>query len=87
MPLRMCYWAGLGGLAACVFGGLVVVGLPRLFHASTAPSCNASRLDFWCVLRRYLPHVGRVTIIMNDYPIVKYLLIAVLGLFVVTSKE
>ncbi|GAB4820273.1 hypothetical protein N2152v2_007319 [Parachlorella kessleri] len=35
----------------------------------------------------YLPHVGRVTIIMNDYPFVKYLLIAVLGLFVVTSRE
>ena len=35
----------------------------------------------------YLPHVGRVTIIMNDYPYVKYLLIGVLGLLVVTSKE
>jgi signal peptidase len=34
-----------------------------------------------------LPHVGRVTIIMNDYPLVKYALIGVLGLFVVTSKE
>lgn len=35
----------------------------------------------------FLPHVGRVTIIMNDYPMVKYALIALLGLFVVTSKE
>ena len=35
----------------------------------------------------FLPHVGRVTIIMNDYPVVKYALIGVLGLFVVTSKE
>ena len=35
----------------------------------------------------YLPHVGRVTIIMNDYPYIKYLLIAVLGMLVVTSKE
>jgi signal peptidase len=35
----------------------------------------------------FLPHVGRVTIIMNDYPLVKYALIGVLGLFVVTSKE
>ena len=31
--------------------------------------------------------VGRVTIIMNDYPAVKYLLIGVLGLLVVTGKE
>jgi len=35
----------------------------------------------------YLPHVGRVTIIMNDYPAVKYLLIGVLGLLVVTGRE
>ena len=35
----------------------------------------------------FLPHVGRVTIVMNDYPAVKYALIGVLGLFVITSKE
>ena len=35
----------------------------------------------------YLPHVGMVTIIMNDYPLVKFLLIGVLGLLVVTGKE
>eukprot|EP00951_Prasinocladus_malaysianus_P015828 scaffold122120_cov35-Prasinocladus_malaysianus.AAC.2 len=35
----------------------------------------------------YLPYVGMVTIVMNDYPYVKYLLIGVLGLLVVTSKE
>ena len=37
--------------------------------------------------RSYLPHIGRVTIIMNDYPMFKYGLIAVLGVFVLTSKE
>ncbi|KAK9807624.1 hypothetical protein WJX72_004588 [[Myrmecia] bisecta] len=35
----------------------------------------------------YLPYVGQVTIIMNDYPMVKYALIGILGLFVLTSKE
>jgi signal peptidase len=35
----------------------------------------------------YLPHVGRVTIIMNDYPYIKYALIGVLGLLVLTGKE
>mmetsp|Transcript_22367 Transcript_22367/g.53457 ORF Transcript_22367/g.53457 Transcript_22367/m.53457 type:complete len:187 (+) Transcript_22367:126-686(+) len=35
----------------------------------------------------YLPYVGMVTILMNDYPYIKYLLIGVLGLLVVTSKE
>jgi signal peptidase len=28
-----------------------------------------------------------VTIVMNDYPVLKYLLIGVLGLLVLTSKE
>jgi len=35
----------------------------------------------------YMPTVGMVTIIMNDYPYVKYMLISVLGLLVVTSKD
>ncbi|WPT16783.1 Signal peptidase complex catalytic subunit SEC11C [Picochlorum sp. SENEW3] len=35
----------------------------------------------------FLPYVGRATIIMNDYPIVKYALIAILGVVVMTSKE
>ena len=35
----------------------------------------------------FLPHVGRVTIIMNDYPYVKYAVIGLLGLLVVTSRE
>jgi|UniRef100_A0A7S4GJF7 signal peptidase len=35
----------------------------------------------------YLPYVGMVTIIMNDYPYVKYLLIGFLGLLVLTNKE
>ena len=39
------------------------------------------------LLRSYLPTVGRVTIIMNDQPLVKYLLIGVLAIFVLTSKE
>lgn len=35
----------------------------------------------------YLPYVGMVTIIMNDYPLLKYALIAVLGILVITSHE
>ena len=35
----------------------------------------------------YLPHIGRATIIMNEHPWVKFLLIGFLGLMVVTSKE
>lgn len=40
-----------------------------------------------CFSCRCLPYVGQVTIILNDYPKLKYLLIGVLGLFVFTSNE
>lgn len=36
---------------------------------------------------RFLPYVGQVTIIMNDYPALKIGLILILGLFVIFSKE
>merc|ERR1719267_245019 len=29
----------------------------------------------------YLPYIGMVTIIMNDYPMVKYILVGLMGLF------
>ena len=35
----------------------------------------------------YLPYIGMVTIIMNDYPAVKYVLVGLMGLFVLTTKE
>lgn len=35
----------------------------------------------------YIPYIGMVTIIMNDYPYAKYALISILGLFVITSKD
>jgi len=35
----------------------------------------------------FLPYVGMVTIIMNDYPYLKYLLIGILGLFVLANRE
>lgn len=37
--------------------------------------------------RSYLPYIGMVTIIMNDYPLLKYCLVGLMGLFVLTSKE
>ncbi|GFH05716.1 signal peptidase I [Haematococcus lacustris] len=34
-----------------------------------------------------LPNVGIITILMNDYPYLKFALIGVLGLLVITNKE
>lgn len=35
----------------------------------------------------FLPHLGMVTIALTDYPILKYVMVGVMGLFVITSKE
>eukprot|EP01123_Difflugia_compressa_P005839 TRINITY_DN17954_c0_g1_i1.p1 TRINITY_DN17954_c0_g1~~TRINITY_DN17954_c0_g1_i1.p1 ORF type:complete len:179 (-),score=10.62 TRINITY_DN17954_c0_g1_i1:50-586(-) len=35
----------------------------------------------------YLPYIGMITIWMNDYPILKWALIGILGLFVVVNRE
>ena len=35
----------------------------------------------------FLPYVGRITIVMNDYPYDKYGVIGFLGLLVMTSRE
>lgn len=34
-----------------------------------------------------VPYVGMVTIYLNDYPMLKYVLIGLMGLFVLTSRE
>ena len=34
-----------------------------------------------------LRYVGMVTIALNDYPVLKYVLVGLMGLFVLTSKE
>eukprot|EP01124_Arcella_intermedia_P020669 TRINITY_DN28161_c0_g1_i1.p1 TRINITY_DN28161_c0_g1~~TRINITY_DN28161_c0_g1_i1.p1 ORF type:complete len:177 (-),score=26.52 TRINITY_DN28161_c0_g1_i1:26-556(-) len=35
----------------------------------------------------YLPHIGMITIWMNDYPILKWVVIGTLGLFVIVNRE
>jgi len=36
---------------------------------------------------RYLPYVGYVTLVMNDYPLFKYLLIGALGVVSVNREK
>lgn len=67
--------AGCVGRVRCGAGKACGAKVPSLAPSSTVPA------------RSFLPHVGRVTIVMNDYPMFKYALIAVLGIFVLTSKE
>ena len=37
--------------------------------------------------RSSVPYIGMVTILLNDYPKLKYVLVGVMGLFVLTTKE
>eukprot|EP00940_MAST-03C_sp_MAST-3C-sp2_P002474 g2474.t1 len=37
--------------------------------------------------RGSLPYVGMITILLNDYPKVKYVLVGLMGFFVLTSRE
>ena len=41
-------------------------------------------VDIWF---SFLPYIGMVTIVMNDHPQLKYLVLAVLGFFVLVHRE
>ena len=77
-------------LDACLL--LMLLAAPVAVSMYQAIFCAAgatvsSHVDASLRSRRYLPYIGMVTIIMNDYPLVKYALVALMGLFVLTSKE
>lgn len=38
-------------------------------------------------IKGYLPYIGILTIILNDYPWVKYAVLGLMGIFVLTSKD
>lgn len=46
-----------------------------------------SRDDILGQARGTLRYIGMVTIALNDYPVLKYVLVGMMGLFVLTSKE
>jgi hypothetical protein len=57
-----------------------------MVHVTDSP-CSLLRLFVPHATHRFLPYIGMVTIIMNDYPYLKFLLIGVLGLFVLSNRE
>lgn len=54
--------------------------LTRTARTFTAPHPPPS-------LHRSVPYLGMVTILLNDYPWFKFVLLGVMGLFVLTSRE
>jgi len=37
--------------------------------------------------RGFLPYLGMITIVLTDYPMIKYLVVGIMGFFVITAKE
>jgi len=37
--------------------------------------------------KAFLPYIGHLTIVMTEYPIIKFLLLATMGFFVITGKD
>ena len=46
-----------------------------------------ARADIMGRARGVLRYLGMVTILLNDYPLLKYLLIGIMGLYSLTNKE
>ena len=82
---HICFLGELSAECSAFYAGCVCTHLLLLQYNINA--CTAVFLIVGCCGCRYLPIIGRATIIMNDYPYVKYLLIGILGIFVLTSKE
>lgn len=38
-------------------------------------------------MRAYLPYVGYMTILLNDYPMLKYLVLGLMGFFTIIAKD
>lgn len=46
-----------------------------------------TRDDIIGVVATYLPYGGMVTIILNDYPLIKYGVLAFMGILVLTGRD
>ena len=73
------------------------LSLPRLLILSVAQVDDRGlyspgqmwlkREDIHGRARAAVPYLGMVTIILNDYPMLKYVMLGMMGLFVLTNKE
>ncbi len=46
-----------------------------------------TKKDILGKIKGYCPYLGIVTIILNDYPMVKYVTLGLMGLFVLIAKD
>ena len=38
-------------------------------------------------IRGFLPYIGIITILLNDYPMLKWVILGIMGIMVLTSKD
>jgi signal peptidase len=38
-------------------------------------------------IRGFLPYIGIITILLNDYPMLKWVILGMMGIMVLTSKD
>lgn len=74
----------VGKVRGCAFKGDGEVGRERVLSSRLTPSLPSPCLPS---PSRYMPYVGYVTIALNDYPKLKYLLLGGLGLSLLMQKE
>eukprot|EP00877_Chromochloris_zofingiensis_P012874 jgi/Chrzof1/7840/Cz02g38140.t1 len=75
----------VGAACCCMLQGDNNYGDDRLLYARGQDWLHKHHIMGRAV--GFLPYVGMVTIIMNDYPMLKYALIAALAILVLTSKD
>lgn len=51
------------------------------------PKLWINRKDVVGKVKGYMPYVGMITIILNDYPTVKYAVLGLMGFFVLIAKD
>jgi hypothetical protein len=59
----------------------------RVKHEEMKKKEETNHLYFTFYYYSFLPYIGMITIVMNDFPWVKYALLGVLGLFALIHRE
>jgi len=82
------YFLCMGTWCVCVDKCLIVIIILSVCRGLYAPGqLWLEREDILGKAVGTLRYVGMVTIALNDYPVLKYVLVGMMGLFVLTSKE
>lgn len=63
-----------------------IVGVARAYVALSMGTLTVAMADRLCCCRS-VPYVGMLTILLNDYPMLKYVLVGGMAVLVLTQRE